>query len=116
MCGQSLSAADNGKLTSNCLNCNKSLIATISNRLMMLLKSKINEYYTNRFKCRCGKQYSLNPLGDCCKIKYKPRSNIPFEIHEIVYIAKDLLHVNLGEMSVKSIETHPEGKKLKALE
>lgn len=113
-CGQSMAPADKGKLTTSCTNClKKNMIATISNRLFLLLKEKVAEYYANRFKCRCGKQYSLNPLGDCCKIKYKPRSNIPFEIHELVYIAKDLLHVNLRE--VARATTDGEAGKLRTL-
>lgn len=110
-----MAPADKGKLTTNCVNClKKNMIATTSNRLFMLLKEKVAEYYANRFKCRCGKQYSLNPLGECCKIKYKPRSNIPFEIHELVYIAKDLLHVNLREVARST--TDGESLKLRHLE
>ena len=81
MCGQQLIIAEKGKLIYECPNCLKSIVATMSNRLMALIKQKSNEYYTNRFKCRCGKQYPVNLMTDCCKIKYKPRSNIPFEIH-----------------------------------
>jgi len=51
----------------------------------------------NHFKCRCSKQYNLNPLIDCCKIKYKPRSSIPFEIHELIYVTKDLCNISIKE-------------------
>ena len=37
----------------------------------------------------------MHLFGDCCKIKYRPRSNIPFELHEIIYIAKDLLTITV---------------------
>jgi hypothetical protein len=43
----------------------------------------------------------LNPLGDCCKIKQKPRSNIPFEIHELVYVAKDMCSISVREYALK---------------
>ena len=71
---------------------------------MGLLKEKVAEYYMNRFKCRCGKQYSLQAFTDCCKIKQKQRSNIPFEIHEMVYIVKDLVHISLLENAYRQKE------------
>jgi hypothetical protein len=92
-CGQSMPVADKGKLNTLC-PCGKNLTATISNRLMGLIRDKSAEYYTNKFKCKCNRQYNLSPFFECCKIKYKPRSNIPFEIHELVYVAKDLLHID----------------------
>lgn len=57
----------------------------------------------------------LNPFSECCKIKYKPKSNIPFEIHEIVYVAKDLLRVNVRELAFKSPD-HPDVRRLEVLE
>jgi hypothetical protein len=104
-CGQGMSAAEGGKLTTVCSHCNKGMLATISNRLMFVLKERVAEYYINKFKCKCNKQYNLNPFSDCCKIKFKPKSNIPFEISETVYVAKDLLRVNLREIANKSGET-----------
>jgi len=91
-------------LTINCPNCAKNLVAVISNKTMGLLKEKVAEYYMNRFKCRCGKQYSLQTFTDCCKIKQKQRSNIPFEIHEMVYIVKDLVHISLLENAYRQKE------------
>lgn len=97
------------------------MLATVSNRLMLVLKERVAEYYSNRFKCKCNKQYVLHPLADCCKIKYRPKSNIPFEVSEMVYVAKDLLRVNLREAASKeatgriAAET-PEGRRLRAIE
>jgi hypothetical protein len=115
VCGQGLSGAENGKLTTVCAHCGKGMLATVSNRLMLVLKDRVSEYYINRFKCKCNKQYILNPLSDCCKIKFRPRSNIPFEISEMVYVAKDLLRVNLRDIAHKPAET-PEVRRLRALE
>ena len=83
--------AEKGKLVTNCPHCNFILIGTISNRITSAIKDRLHEYYTNKIKCRCGKQYMLNPISECCKIKYKPRSNIPFEIHELIYVGKDIV-------------------------
>jgi hypothetical protein len=90
-CGFKMPAAEEGRLTLSCPACKRPVLSFISNRLQMLLREKIGEYYNNSFKCRCLKQYSLTPLSACCKIKYKPRSNIPFELHELVYLGKELV-------------------------
>ena len=97
-CGQKFTMADNGRLAIECPHCSKSMIATISNRLTLLMKTKSNEYYQSSFKCRCGKEYPVHLLGDCCKIKFRPKSNIPFELHELVYITKDLLRITLKDI------------------
>ena len=81
------------------------MLPTISNRLMLVLKERVAEYYINKFKCKCNKQYNLNLFSECCKIKFKPKSNIPFEISEMVYVAKDLLRVNLREIASKGVES-----------
>lgn len=31
------------------------MLATVSNRLMFVLKEKVSEYYNNRLKCKCSK-------------------------------------------------------------
>lgn len=77
------------------------MLATVSNRLMLVIKDRVGEYYNNRFKCKCSKQYPLTPLTDCCKIKFRPKSNIPFELSEMVYVARDLLRVNLRDVAHK---------------
>lgn len=92
--------AENGKLSVVCPNpsCGRFLVATLQNRATLFLKERLNEYYNNKFKCRCGRQYNLNPIYDCCKIKYKPRSNLPFEVHEMVYVIKDLCSATLKDL------------------
>ena len=91
MCGFKMAPATEGKLTLLCLSCKRTVIPSISNRLQLILRDKNAEYYNNKFKCRCLKQYNLTPLSNCCKIKYRPRSNVPFELHELVYLGKDLI-------------------------
>lgn len=103
ICGFKIQVAEEGKLTTNCPSCHCNVIQAISNRMQYTLKQKINEYYNNRFKCRCDKTYALNLIGDCCKIKYKPRSNVPFEIHELIYVVRDLCAFTLKFVSKKDV-------------
>ena len=56
------------------------------------------------------KQYSLTPISNCCKVNYKHRSNIPFEIHELIYIGKELILSTIQKVN------ESERKKLMALE
>ena len=86
-----MAPAAEGKLTLLCPCCRRIVIPSISNRLQPILRNKIAEYYNNKFKCRCLKQYNLVPLSNCCKIKYQPRSNVPFELHELIYLGKELI-------------------------
>ena len=86
-----MAPAVEGKLTILCPSCRRTVIPSISNRLQLILRDKIAEYYNNKFKCRCLKQYNLTPLSNCCKIKHRPRSNVPFELHELVYLGKELI-------------------------
>ena len=69
--------------------CGNNLIPTIHNRISLTIKKKTDEYYNNNYKCKCTKIYNLTPIYQCCKIKDKQRSNIPFELHQLVYICKD---------------------------
>jgi len=89
-CSHKMAPTEQGKFLITCPACKRQLLPALSNKITLLLKEQIHEYYNNNFKCKCGKQYCLNPLGDCCKIKFKPRSNIPFDLHELVYLTKDL--------------------------
>ena len=101
-----MQAADEGKLTLLCPSCKRGVVPAISNRLHLIMRQKIAEYYNNNFKCRCNKQYSLSPVTDCCKVKHKPRSNIPFDLHELVYIGKELVlstSRELGEEAARKL-------------
>ena len=71
------------------------------------MKQGINEYYNNNYKCQCAKQYSLTPLVRCCKISKKQRSNIPFDIHELVYLSKHLITTtrkSVGDEALKKLK------------
>lgn len=103
-------AANDGKLTTLCPSCKRPVLSAISNRLQLLLRDKSTEYYNNKFKCRCLKQYNLIPITNCCKIKFRPRSNVPFELHEMVYLGKELILATVRDVGEEV------GRKIKGLE
>ena len=100
-----MQAADEGKLTLLCPSCKRGVPA-ISSRFHWIMRQNIAEYYYNNFKCKCNRQYSLSPVTDCCKVKYRPRNNIPFDLHEFVAIGKKLVFSTsreLGEEAARKL-------------
>ena len=83
-----MGAAEEGRLLMKCPSCLRPMFAATSNRVGKIIREKIGEYYNNHFKCRCMRQYALTPISNCCKVNYRHRSNIPFEVHELVYMGK----------------------------